>query len=122
MLWEGAFYIDSVLPFGLWSAPKIFTAIADAVEWMVRHKGVETLFHYLDEFLIVTQSESCQCQEDLNHLLSVFERLHIPVALDKLEGPTTTLTNLGLVIDTYQMVMRLQERRLQELQVILDCW
>ena len=32
MMWEGALYIDTCLPFGLRSVPKIFTAIADAVE------------------------------------------------------------------------------------------
>ena len=32
MIWEGALYIDTALPFGLRSAPKIFTAIADAAE------------------------------------------------------------------------------------------
>ena len=31
MLWEGGLYVDSVLPFGLRSAPIIFTAIADAM-------------------------------------------------------------------------------------------
>ena len=43
MLWEGFFYVDSVLPFGLRSAPIIFTAIADALEWAVRQEGVKTL-------------------------------------------------------------------------------
>ena len=28
--WGGAFYVDGALPFGLRSAPKIFTAVADA--------------------------------------------------------------------------------------------
>ena len=36
MKWEGALFVDTCLPFGLRSAPKIFTAIADAVEWIVR--------------------------------------------------------------------------------------
>lgn len=36
--------MDSVLPFGLRSAPKVFTAVADAVEWMVRQQGVENIY------------------------------------------------------------------------------
>ena len=36
MMWEGGLYVDTCLPFGLRSAPKIFTAIVDAVEWIVR--------------------------------------------------------------------------------------
>ena len=30
--WEGEFYTDKALPFGLRSAPKIFTAVADALQ------------------------------------------------------------------------------------------
>ena len=34
--WQGARYVDGMLPFGLRSAPKIFTALADALEWIAR--------------------------------------------------------------------------------------
>ena len=30
--------------------PKIFTALADAVEWIARQEGVEWIMHYLDDF------------------------------------------------------------------------
>lgn len=33
MLWKDLLYVDGMLPFGLSSAPKIFTAWADALEW-----------------------------------------------------------------------------------------
>ena len=50
MLWEGALFIDTALPFGLQSAPKIFTAIADVVEWIVKAEGVDFIVHFLDDF------------------------------------------------------------------------
>ena len=52
MLWDGALYLDTCLPFGLRSAPKIFTAcaVADAVEWIQRKEGVNFVIHYLDDF------------------------------------------------------------------------
>ena len=31
--WDGARYLDTALPFGLCSAPKIFTAMADGLSW-----------------------------------------------------------------------------------------
>ena len=37
MVWGGQLFVDTVLPFGLRSAPKIFTAIADAVQWILQH-------------------------------------------------------------------------------------
>ena len=50
MTWKGSVYVDTTLPFGLRSAPKIFTAIVDAAEWIVRQQGVEFILHYLDDF------------------------------------------------------------------------
>ena len=42
--WKGNLYIDKVLPFGLRSAPLLFTALADAAEWVIRQKGEYNIF------------------------------------------------------------------------------
>ena len=36
MKWGAAYYADGMSPFGLRSAPKIFTAVADGLEWIMR--------------------------------------------------------------------------------------
>ena len=36
MVWENSLFIDTTLPFGLRSAPKIFIEVADAAEWIAR--------------------------------------------------------------------------------------
>ena len=36
MHWRGDYLVDAMLPFGLRSAPIIFTAVADALEWCTR--------------------------------------------------------------------------------------
>ena len=46
-------YIDSTLPFGQRSAPKIFTALVDAAEWIIKQAGVDFVIHYLDDFLVI---------------------------------------------------------------------
>ena len=52
MRWRGKYYVDMALPFGLRSAPYIFTAVADVVEWILTHNyGVTFLRHYLDDFM-----------------------------------------------------------------------
>ena len=53
MTWAGALYVDAALPFGLRSAPKIFTSGADTLEWHLRLEGLQQVYHYLDDFLIV---------------------------------------------------------------------
>ena len=49
--WAGQIYFDTRLPFGLRSAPKIFSAIADALQWVFQQKGVTWVAHYLDDYI-----------------------------------------------------------------------
>ena len=48
--WNGGVYIDQALPFGLHTAPKIFTPVADAIGWALLKAGVQFQIHYLDDF------------------------------------------------------------------------
>ena len=50
---KGNFFVDTTLPFGLQSAPKIFNAIADAVQFISVQKGIRWVTHYLDDFLVL---------------------------------------------------------------------
>jgi len=34
--WERSIFIDQTLPFGLRSAPKIFSAVADTIQWIMQ--------------------------------------------------------------------------------------
>ena len=52
VLWKNSVYIDKVLPFGLRSAPKIFSAVADAVQWIFLSRGISSSLHYLDDFIL----------------------------------------------------------------------
>ena len=110
-----------MLPFGLQLAPKIFNAVADAVEWTVRQQEVGTIFHYLDDFLLVGNPHTRDCGVQLWVLKAVFENLGIPIAMEKLEGPTTVLTFLGIEIDTKEMILRLPTAKL-ELQDVVTSW
>ena len=53
MEWNDQVYIDTCLPFGLWSAPKLFIILADLLSWIAIDKGVSFFVHYLDDFLII---------------------------------------------------------------------
>lgn len=46
--WRGELFVDGMLPFGLRSAPKIFTGVADSLEWVLRQRGVQHVDHHLD--------------------------------------------------------------------------
>ena len=75
---EGAVYMDTVLPFGLRSAPKIFNAIADTLEWVCRSEGVAYMLHYFDDFMLFGSPHSSECSDYLSILSSVFNKLGSP--------------------------------------------
>ena len=102
--------------------PKIFTALADTVEWILKQWGVQFVIHYLDDFLVVGGS---RCQAGLAQLgivLSTFDELGIPVAMNKLEGPTSCLTFLGFELDTGAMEVRLPQAKIEELHSMIPSW
>ena len=51
MKWNDQVFVEAALPFGLHSAPKIFNALADGVEWIAKQQGAGDLWHYLDDFI-----------------------------------------------------------------------
>ena len=79
--WDGEVFCDTRLPFGLRSAPKIFTAVADGLEWVVRRRGVREIFHYLDDFIVLGPAHSTQCPDDLRSLQCTCEELGVPLAM-----------------------------------------
>ncbi|KAL5494055.1 hypothetical protein EMCRGX_G015325 [Ephydatia muelleri] len=75
MQFEGAIFMDTVLPFGLRYAPKIFNAVANALEWACRNNGVGNMLHYLDDFMVFGAPDSSECADYLMIVRSVFQRL-----------------------------------------------
>ena len=49
MRWNNKISIDKCLLFRLRSAPTIFAALADALQWIIQQKGVNYTFHYVDD-------------------------------------------------------------------------
>ena len=118
----GSLYVDTALPFGLRSPPKIFTAVADTMEWMAKQEGIRFIIHYLDDFLVMGPPLSPECGEALCNLLEILDRLGLPVATEKLEGPMTSLDFLGFTLDTELSEMRLPKAKLEELWDLLWQW
>lgn len=96
-----------MLPFALHSVPKIFLAVADALEWTISQNGVQFICHYLDDFLVMGPPGSSVCKENLDTLLKICSQLGVPLAPDKQEGPSSALIFLGIVIDTVKGEPRL---------------
>ena len=120
--WKDQIYVDSKLPFSLRSAPKNFTAIADALEWCMAKEGVQAVYHYLDDFIILGPPGSEVCRESLQILHKVCKDLGVLLAPEKQEGPSSVITFLGITIDTNSQELRLPEEKLKRLLDTLAQW
>ena len=116
MKWQGHLYVDLTLPFGLRSAPFIFNSVADMVEWILLNEHhLSDLLHYLDDFITTGPPQSSQCAHNLTMATLVCQRLGLPLHPNKCIGPTTSLTVLGIELDSIQQAARLPEDKLTAL-------
>lgn len=119
--WNGAYYYERVLPFGLKSSCRLWDEFAQALHYFFEWMGVDACIHYIDDFLFVFEvrehAEGC-----LAKALALCKELGIPMADDKTEGPTTRLTFLGIELDTESMRARLPDSKLAELKERIRVW
>ena len=86
MQWRGEVFVETCLPFGLRSAPKLFNILADLLAWIIEQYGVQPLLHYLDDFLTMGPPHSLTCQQNLDTIKEISDILGAPLALEKVEG------------------------------------
>ena len=120
--WKGQVYIDPMLPFCLRSASKLFNAVADAIEWHLKQRRIQHVFHYLDDFIVVARPASPNCREAIGILNEPCAYLGVPIADHKCDGPTTCLTFLEIEVDTIAGQLHLPTDKLHRLQTLLAEW
>ena len=67
MQWRGPHYVDKALTFGV----KIINSIADALEWVIKSRGVARVDHYLDDFITLGDPSHDTCAGNLQIILDV---------------------------------------------------
>ena len=78
---------------------------------MLREKGVKRSLHYLDDFALVEHNYE-QAKDAKGKMCELFQFLGLP---SKLKGPSTSLTFLGIQVDTLQMQLHLSADKLERL-------
>ena len=88
MCWQNKLFIDATLPFGLRSAPIIFNSVADALLWILHEQGIRSNFHYLDDFIILGDPRTNECERNMWIMCTICELLGVPLSSQKCIGPT----------------------------------
>ena len=120
IMFGGKYYVDKCLPMGCSIYCSLFEKFATFVHWVVASKSVlETLDHYLDDFFFAGESFSQNCAKLMETFVEVCKELGVPLAEDKTIGPTTQIMFLGMEIDTFLMVVRIPQDKLERLKLML---
>ena len=117
MKWEGFYFFDMVLPFGLRSAPFLFDEFSSAVEWIIQTKlNIPKVIHILDDFFFATSPPRSKCMTALCQILHLFTDLNIPIAPGKTFPACTCLEFMGILLDSNKMEARLLVDKLARIQ------
>ena len=114
---EPTYMVDTRLPFGARRSPEVFNDLTQAVRRIMAHKGF-SIVAYLDDFFLVGDTYE-ECWEAMQVLLRLLRKLGFAINYSKIEGPTTSLVFLGILLDSVRMVLELPQRRLHELRKCL---
>ena len=92
--------------FEVW--PKIFTAVADPLQWIFQQYGMSWVDHYVDNFItaVTPGTQECKANEEM---LESCRQLGVPVLPDKCTDPALVMVFLEFEPDMNNMVVRLPE-------------
>jgi hypothetical protein len=103
-------YVFTALPFGLASAPRIFTKLFKPLIAFLRFKGMRIVI-YIDDILIMARSVQ-ECRLQLKQVLRLLTYLGFVINLSKsTTEPSQAIEYLGYIWDTASMKICLNEKR-----------
>ena len=118
--WQGKYYFDCSIPFGLRFGAKCMQDTTSAVATILRHEGFPTLA-YIDDLAGVHEDPITANKGFLRTCLLLHE-LGLQEAREKATAPSTSMTWLGIHFDTVAMTMSIPTVKIQECLTITHSW
>ena len=114
-VWRGKLYEFLVLPFGLCTAPFVFTKVTRPLAAFLRSRGIRAIF-YLDDILILGRSHQ-ECLHFVQLALQVLQQAGFLINWKKsFLTPSQRFLFLGLWWDCHTQRVSLEDRKLASLQ------
>jgi hypothetical protein len=110
--WNGQYYYDAFLPFGLRSSPFLYNIFAELLHWAGLLALIAFIRHYVDDFIFVEPNISTPTA--LATFIPVATVLGFSINPDKNEGPCTALSFTGIHLNTASMIASLPVSKLEE--------
>ena len=120
-MFDGQYFFDRCLPFGLSYSCALWEKFAHFLHYAVREScTVGELEHYLDDFLFGGEAGTTDCQEIMTSFFKTCGKMGVPVADEKTEGPQTIIIFLGFELDSILMEVRIPKDKIMKLQSLIE--
>ena len=115
--WNKKLFQFLVVPFGLSTAPFIFTMVTKPIAAFLRSRGIRVIF-YLDDILVIGKSKD-ECELNLQTVLTLLQELGFLINWKKSNlCPSQRFLFLGLLWDTTLGQICLPQMKLSKLQAL----
>ena len=117
-IWKNQRYQFRCLPFGLTSAPRIFTKVLKPVVASLRRQGIRIVI-YLDDILIIASSRN-ECIQHLNITIALLTSLGFIINEEKsCLVPSREILFLGFILDSRSMTVKIAANKCND--IIAKC-
>ncbi len=113
-MWEGRYYKETYLSFGLSTAPFIFNLFGEGLHWILVSYLRWILVHYLDDFISVFSTSQAEQIKQPRHVYNwVTNLLGIP-RNDSKDVERTQVIMFAIKIDTRKFTAKLPDKKLEK--------
>lgn len=109
--WKGEVFKFLAMPFGLTSAPRIFTKLMKPVYSILHEEGFQG-FGFIDDSFLIAQTEN-KCLEAIQFLVNLLQRLGFYINFEKSSlKPSVEMVFLGYKLNTQEMTVKPTEEKI----------
>ena len=83
---------------------------------------IQNILHYSDDYLLVSPPNIHIAHQELATVKDTFQHINVPIATEKIAGPSTIMTYLGIEINSEEQAVTLPQEKINTLTTTLPLW
>ena len=113
------YFVDKCMPFGASISCSHFQRFSNAIKHIVQYRTKKNLVNYLDDFLFAALLKML-CNNQVKQFLTVCNLIRFPVSMEKTFWASTSMTFLGLLIDTINQCVAIPIEKIEKAKQLID--
>ena len=112
--WDENFYVDTKVPFGLRHGAQYCERVTSAVCYAAKQRHDADVVAYIDDMGGGAPDDLDYATKQFNAVCNTVTEMGLSLAPEKCQGPSRVMSWTGSTFDTVEMIMRIDEEKIQE--------